>query len=287
MLAHVEARTTQLADREGRVPVERYTSQAQLERERAVLRQTPVAIAHVSELPRPGDFLSSDVAGVPVLVARGADGDVRAFANICRHRGTRLVTEACGHRKSFVCRYHAWTYGLDGALLHVPQADAFPSVRCEDTCLVALPSCVRHGFVWVTATPGLPCDPQLGPFGEALDAFGLAAHVVHRKAACVRQANWKLVIARAGTCARLRPCSTTDRCLFVHTMLIAGAAEQAHWDKTFDLIEGRVFQQEDLAIAESIQSTLGTPVDRAFRIGRLEQPICWFHDALDQATALP
>jgi phenylpropionate dioxygenase-like ring-hydroxylating dioxygenase large terminal subunit len=367
LLGYVEARSTQLADQEARVPVSYYTSPERLaEESRVLFRRYPLIVGHASELPDPGDFMTHDASGVPLVIVRDAQGELRAFLNVCRHRGTRLVNEPSGRRKAFVCRYHAWSYRLDGSLLHVPLEEAFPSVKCEDTALVRVPIESRHGFLWVTPTPGAQRDvaASLGPFGEDLEAFGLANHHAYKKVVSTPKTNWKLVLdaflegyhvkslhrdslsrffpeagavfepfgphvrsvgarktileARAVPRERwdIRAYATvfyylfpntilvfhpdwvshlalypagTDRAVYMHTMLIpempTTEEARAHWEKTFQLIEGRVFQQEDLSIAESIQSVIHAGADTAFRIGRLEHPIRLFHDAIDLALA--
>src|SRR5262245_48221043 len=108
----LRARTTQMDGGETVVDAARYVDPARfaLERER-LFRRHPVAVAHVSQLQRPGDYLTHDSAGTPVLLARTADGEIAAHLNACRHRGTRLVCEAEGrNRQAFVCPYHGWTY---------------------------------------------------------------------------------------------------------------------------------------------------------------------------------
>src|SRR5258708_8839806 len=78
---------------------------------------------HESSVPNPGDYFLFDLAEESVIVVRGQDRQVRAFANVCRHRGSRICAAPSGTAKNFVCPYHAWTYGLDGTLLaarHMP-----------------------------------------------------------------------------------------------------------------------------------------------------------------------
>src|SRR5690348_11286550 len=84
------------------------------------LRAAPQVVCHVNELSRPGEWRSMDYLGESVIVVRGDDGEVRAFANVCRHRGSRLVDGEAGCAKKLVCPYHAWTYDLDGRLTGVP-----------------------------------------------------------------------------------------------------------------------------------------------------------------------
>jgi methanesulfonate monooxygenase large subunit len=82
-------------------------------------------VCHESEIPEPGDFRAVEIAGQPILVCRDGDGQIRAFYNTCRHRGAQVVLEPCGNAKAFTCMYHLWTYGLDGRLVSVPEAEAY------------------------------------------------------------------------------------------------------------------------------------------------------------------
>src|SRR5262245_22006282 len=83
-----------------------------------------IAAGRSAEAAAPGSFARRDVAGASVLIVLGADGTLRAFHNVCRHRGTRLCSRDDGQfAGSIQCPYHAWTYGLDGALLGAPQMD--------------------------------------------------------------------------------------------------------------------------------------------------------------------
>jgi len=75
-----------------------------------------LCLGHESELAAAGDFRLFEIAGEEVIVTRGEDGRLNALANVCRHRGSRVCTEAAGNTRYFVCPYHAWSYGLDGSL---------------------------------------------------------------------------------------------------------------------------------------------------------------------------
>ena len=74
-----------------------------------------------SDIPDPGDALPVELAGWPILLVRGEDGEIRGFLNICRHRAMRVVTEPCKGRTSFTCPWHAWTYDLSGRLITTPK----------------------------------------------------------------------------------------------------------------------------------------------------------------------
>jgi Rieske 2Fe-2S family protein len=184
-----------------RIPVAHYTSQARFEEERDVLfRRYPLAIGHASEVAKPGDYLTSSAPGVPLVVVRDAEGQLRAFLNVCRHRGTRLVSEPCGHdRKAFVCPYHHWTYDLAGGLIHIPQEKGFPSVDRSRYGLSSVPVESRFGLLWLRPGPedgGKPMDVAgyLGGFGEDLTDLGLDRHVLHRRVSHRKKTNWKLLM---------------------------------------------------------------------------------------------
>src|SRR5690242_17829162 len=126
VLAHLEHKTTDSAEAPSTRSIDAYADAARIERENAVLfRKLPLAIGHVSQLVKPGDFITHDASGVPLLVVRGTDGELAAFLNVCRHRGTRVEPRACGSAKAFTCPYHAWSYGCDGALINIPHARGF------------------------------------------------------------------------------------------------------------------------------------------------------------------
>src|SRR5206468_10095005 len=130
VLAHLEHRTTDHDGHATAQPVSAYVDPARYERERVPLfRRLPLLVGHASQLAEPGDFLTHDASGVPLLIVRDNIGTVRAFLNVCRHRGTRVEAAACGAKKAFVCPYHAWSYGRDGALLSMPHSIGFAGIE--------------------------------------------------------------------------------------------------------------------------------------------------------------
>ncbi len=175
-----------------------YLDGERLARERSTLfRRYPIALAHESELPEAGSVLAHDHLGLPILLARGRDGRIRAFINACRHRNTKLVKPGPAAKKaSIVCPYHSWTYGLDGVLLNIPCEEQFPGVEKSKRGLVPLPAETRHGLIWVVPDPesAIDLDQFLGGLGEDFDAFGMGASVVFRKVERLKRTNWKLVV---------------------------------------------------------------------------------------------
>lgn len=181
-----------------RIPTAVYTSESRLQAERRLLRGLPMAVAHVSQLEAAGSCLVHDALGVPVVITRTREGELRAMLNVCRHRGTRLVEEAgfCRVRKGFHCRYHGWTYDIEGNLLNVPREELFPSLDKRALGLIPLPVTERFGFVWVVATPstGYDFDGFLDPLEPDLGPLKLESHVVFRRATTTARTNWKIVM---------------------------------------------------------------------------------------------
>ncbi len=117
-------------------------------------------VAHANEVARPGEFLTRDQLGAPLLIVRGEDGAVRAFLNVCRHRGATLEGRERGECKRFVCPYHAWSYDTHGALAKVRHPTGFPTLEREAIRLAELPCVEAAGFVWVCPRPGPGSEPQ-------------------------------------------------------------------------------------------------------------------------------
>ena len=90
-------------------------------------------LGHDSQIPKAGDYLSVDIAGRPLMAVRQADGSVKVLMNRCAHKGSKLVTEACGNTgKFFRCPYHAWTYKTDGSLLAIPLKNGYEGTRLKE-----------------------------------------------------------------------------------------------------------------------------------------------------------
>ncbi len=109
----------------------------ELERE-AIFKRSWLHIGHVCELPEPGSFMvrEIEIAEASILVTRDSDGIIRAFHNVCPHRGTQLVTDPSeGKRSSFTCPYHAWTFNADGALRSATVSQLFPHWQSGTTFL--------------------------------------------------------------------------------------------------------------------------------------------------------
>lgn len=163
VLDHIANGTTDVGADVWREPVANYLSRERLGAEiQQVLRRSPTPFCPSAALPEPGSYVAREAAGVPLVVVRGVDGKVRAFRNACRHRGMQ-VADGAGCARAFVCRYHGWTYNLEGRLRHIPHEDGFPGFDKEDHPLVPVSAVERLGLVFVTQDePAMAGDPLAG-----------------------------------------------------------------------------------------------------------------------------
>lgn len=181
-------------------PVARYLDPVRFERELArIFRQYPLALCPSAMLAKPGDSFAIDVAGLPLLLVREEGGQLNGFINACRHRGTRLQAAGPSHQRVFVCPYHSWTYGLDGALRGRPHAGDFPQAPASNCALARVPVAEALGFVW--AVPRVVKDGEraeidmasyLGRFGADLRNWGYDSWVPFHQRSFTNAANWKL-----------------------------------------------------------------------------------------------
>ena len=170
LLDHIDNRTTDVSEASWREPVHNYRSPERFAAElELVFRREPIAFCPSAALPENGSYVAREAGLTPILAVRGDDGRVRAFRNACRHRGTQLASGA-GCEKAFVCRYHGWTYGLDGALRHVPHAHGFLGLDTGTRGLVPVACVEEQGLVFVsqagTKAEDIHLDtlpPLLGP----------------------------------------------------------------------------------------------------------------------------
>ena len=159
---------------------------------RTIFSQGWILVGHVSRLREPGDYVTMYVAGEPIAVVRGSDGELRGFSNVCRHRAARVLdgTGNCG--KAIRCPYHGWTYGLDGSLLAVPEKTGFPGFDRDENGLWPLRCGVASGFVFVSlAADPEPLQDYLGPFDEWLAPYRPERLVSYQTSQTVLPINWK------------------------------------------------------------------------------------------------
>jgi choline monooxygenase len=171
------------------LPYAWYSSAEVLGRERKrIFSRSWQYAGRTDEVAEPGRFVTVDAGGIPVLVVRGRDGELRAFLNVCRHRGS-ILAQGTGRRETIQCPYHAWTYELDGSLRTAPRAD---EVDTEGIALIEASVAGWGPFLFVNPDPdAMPLHETLGALPELLDPSGLRFHArVHFDI----DANWKVAV---------------------------------------------------------------------------------------------
>lgn len=176
------------------MPKSVYTSEDFLRSELSeVFAKDWVCVGRASALAKPGDYLTHEIAGEPVLVIRDRDGALRGLSNVCRHRMSTLL-EGAGNRSAIVCPYHGWSYNLDGSLRGAPAMDLnkgfckedyrLPNIRCEEWL----------GWVMVTLNSDSPSvSTQLAEVENLIDDFRMETYVETFRETHVWGTNWKIL----------------------------------------------------------------------------------------------
>lgn len=191
----VAEHTTDLADAERLEPAAHYTDPDRFRRERALVHAAPQLVGYASELPKPGTYVVKDVMGTPVLLTRAADGKVRAFPNICRHRQAPIAA-GCGSAQRLACPYHAWTYDLTGRVVGVPGDEGFSPAHSTQARLPELPAEEFAGFLWVGLDPsrGIDVAGHLGELGPQLAAWDFGGWTPVGERRLDARVDWKLAL---------------------------------------------------------------------------------------------
>jgi len=326
--------------------------------QREIFGKLPLLVAPSALLPRPDTAVAHDGFGLPLILSRDSNGRVHAMANVCRHRGTRLIeTGEVVSSKRIVCPYHAWTYGSDGALLAVPRAECFPGLDKADRPLMRFPCVESGGFIWFARDPKADFT-HVEALAEDMEAFGIAGLHLYRRKVHEVSSNWKQVMdaflesyhvqrLHAATIApfftdgiaaadfigphqravvgRADYLSEVDRddwaalrrvltytyaffptsilivspdyinllvvmprtvgtCLVEDFMLIPEPPQtpeaEAHWERSWNLLDGGTFAEEDFRAAALCQRGIESGLVRTVTIGGLEQGIAAFHRRL-------
>lgn len=186
---HVDAKTTDLGDTVWREPVDHYRSEERFEQEMALFARIPTVYCPAAALPEPGSYVARSVAGMPLLAVRGDDGVIRTFHNACRHRGMMLAEGQGQVRGGFVCRYHAWAYGLNGDLKRTSGGvDGFPGLDRAEHGLKEVTTVEESGLIFVTLQ-----TPVAEGALAALPPVIKPDQVVFDYSTWVDDGNWKLL----------------------------------------------------------------------------------------------
>jgi phenylpropionate dioxygenase-like ring-hydroxylating dioxygenase large terminal subunit len=162
---------------------------------RAFLRKAPQIVCHESEIAEPGEWRSLEYLAESVIVIRGDDGGVRAFSNVCRHRGSRLVDGTAGCAKVLTCPYHAWSYARDGRLVGVPHRSEYPGLQTETLGLFRVALENWRGFLFVTLEPGMPSVAEImAPYEEEIEPYRFRdLRALQQVRLRPRALNWKTI----------------------------------------------------------------------------------------------
>jgi len=177
------------------LPAPLYTDPAQLQREqRAVFARSWQLVAHAAQLRAAGDHVVSEVAGVPIVLVRGDDGVLRALHNVCRHRAGPLATCDGRGAKALRCKYHGWTYHLDGQLRSAPEMN---DAADFDVSAIRLPQAQVaewQGLVFVALELTPPLSEVLDGIDARLHGHRLADYELHHRVSYEVRCNWKAYI---------------------------------------------------------------------------------------------
>lgn len=194
LLEYAKTGTTFKTDKITTVPYSAYTDPEIWQKEvDTVFKKLPLCLATTAELREPNSYKAMDAIGLPVLITRGKDGKVRAFLNVCAHRGAPVADKGCGVKSRFTCKYHGWTYANNGALMGVAQQKTFGEIDKNSRGLRELPCEEKAGLIFVILTPDTPMELE-GFMSGMLDDLEKAnfkdwTYLGRRE---IEGANWKI-----------------------------------------------------------------------------------------------
>jgi glycine betaine catabolism A len=166
-----------------------------------------IAVAREEEFAQPGDWRALRVGSQPIVVLKDANGKLRAFHNVCRHRGSVLCTEEKGSfpRQRIVCPYHAWTYDLDGHLVATPRRMETPDFRFDDFPLHGVAAACWGGFVFVHLGAPRPLEASLGSLAQRFERYRFSELRIGKRIVLDVQANWKALAENFSECFHCPP----------------------------------------------------------------------------------
>ena len=160
-----------------------------------------VLVGHQGQVERAGDYFVQEVAGESLIIARDRAGTIRAFYNVCRHRGTRLCEEQSGHSSTIQCPYHAWTYGLDGRLVGAPHMDEVPEFDKTRYALHAVNLATWEGFIFVNlADDPISLEEWFTPLAGKFSDWNMPRLRSAKRVVYDVRANWKLMFENYSEC---------------------------------------------------------------------------------------
>src|SRR5438874_13076233 len=158
-------------------------------------------VGHQSQLKKPGDYFLAAIADESVIVSRDQKSQVRGFYNVCRHRGTRLKEDACGHASAIQCPYHAWTYALDGRLIGAPHMDDVPVFDKADYSLHRVNLGLWEGFIFLNLEKNPePLEKWFSPLKGKFSHWNMSILQPAKRIDYDVRANWKLMFENYSEC---------------------------------------------------------------------------------------
>lgn len=166
----------------------------------AIFTELPLLACFSVDIPEPGDKLLYEATGVPILIVRASDGRVHAFLNMCTHRAAKLVTECTG-AKRMTCRFHAWTFDLEGKLVGMPGKESFAGIKKEERSLLRVPVAERGGMIFVKPRAGedeIDLSGFLGNFAPEVEHLEFHRMRLIKATRLEIDANWKYALDTYG-----------------------------------------------------------------------------------------
>ena len=195
-LDHYENKTTDQAPDVMSNSIDAYVDEARYKKEvDRIFKNLPLALCLSSELPKENTHRAMNVIDTPVLITRSEDKKIRAFLNVCRHRGSKVCEEGPGEKRNFICPYHAWTYNHEGKLIGMYGEKTFGDINKEDFGLIELQCVERSGLVWVMLDPEetFNIDNWLGDFAPELETLNLTHWHIHEQRE-IEGPGWKVAL---------------------------------------------------------------------------------------------
>lgn len=249
-LERMRSKSTDLDVAPMRIDPAIYTDPAYAERERrAIFHGMPVVAGLTRDIPEAGDMMLFDVLGPSILLTRGKDGAVNAFLNMCPHRGAKVVTE-CSRRTRMTCRFHAWTFDLEGKLIGQPGKEGFEGIDKSELGLVKVPVAEKYGLIFVRLSPldtPIDVDAHLGEFASEISHLELEKAELIRSSTIPCDANWKYALDTYGESyhfASLHP-TTIGQLAFSNMMIYENYG--LHGRLAFPRAEFMAYQEQDEA----------------------------------------
>jgi phenylpropionate dioxygenase-like ring-hydroxylating dioxygenase large terminal subunit len=202
LVAHAATRETDRADSALAVPATAYTCPDRFALEQQKLfREMPLVAGLSQDIPNPGDVMLFEAAGPSILVGRAKDGTVRAFRNLCTHRGAKLLLgeeAACTRRPRLTCPFHAWTFDLEGQLVAQPGKAGFEGHPEGARPLFPVAAQEWNGLVFVQPEGEMDLEAHLGDFAELLSMLELDKAEPVKRGHIDCAANWKYALDTYG-----------------------------------------------------------------------------------------